>query len=460
MRHSLCSIGLVMLLAGGACGDVPVVEAVVIDAAPVPDGPLLPGEVTLRVHDEGTGLPRPGATAVFTRPDGTLVGTALSGPDGIVRFEIDHGDNAHVGWRVGNENPETGPVAYTQELVTILGLVPGDTVDVNRPAPPAPMVVGQVTVGAPSGTPPATATHQALRLGCLQRDFPVGGSLAVELNRSCLDANNQLTVLIVALDDNQRSVAYSLRKDVVFTPNQNIIMPAWQSELAHAQVTIRPPAGTASLQLGLAHTLRDQIYEDVSLGLEIAMVTEAQATFDHVPGYANGFVLLGFGSQPATVEASAGLFILIQRGPVADLEAGLRAALDTRLPRVTSAIYAGGAFRWTTAGGADALASAEAVRMTASWMGPFGSARWIVLAPPAARSPLAFKLYDLIEYLPPPVGPVTGSVALVDVDELENGYSSFKNDIGTGSLDNGYQLLTPALLPFPRLSALVVGTAY
>jgi hypothetical protein len=456
MRVSLSLIGAAALTLA-ACGEIP---AVVIDAAPEPDAPLLPGDVTLRVYDDSTGLPRAGATAVFTHADGTLVGTATSGADGVITFEVDHGDIVHVGWRTGNQDPGMGPVAYEQDLVTVVRLVPGDDIEVNQPKPPPQMALGPVTFFPPGGTVPPGATRFSLRLGCLRRDFPPGMPLVVDVTKACVDGQNQLTALVVALDDGDKLLGYSLRKDVVYTPGLTVMMPAWQTDLTTAQLTVRPPAGSDNMQLGLAHTLRDQIYDDAAVGLSTVMVTEAQASFTYAPGYASGYVVLGLGSMAASGEVGPGQFVLIERGPAADLAAPLTVALANRLPRVARAAYTGGAFRWTLSGPTDSLASAEALRLNASWSGPFGGAEWIVLAPPGTPSPLAFKLYDLVEYLPPATAKVSGSLAFIDVDGLDDGYASFKSDIGTGFADLGQVLFIPGLARYAKLAMLLVGASF
>ncbi len=440
-RIAPCSFAIAVVALAPACSPVEapaLLDAQVTDAGPTIDATVPPGEVTLHVHEPFSGVPRAGATAVFTRPDGSLRGTATSGEDGVITFVVEVGDTAHVGWRTGNEDPATGPVSYQQYLVTIVALEPGDDIDVYFPLTEAPtsILAGNVIVTPPTGTLPAAATSFRLYLGCFGfNDFPQLAPLTLPVDKLCLDAQSELTLLATAVDANGALVAQAVVADLTFQADLLVTMPEWQLAAAPVTLTFVPPADSNSLTAQLAVRRDGRIFEQTS-----ASAAPTDAGLEHElplpfsPGYADSYELTIRGTQPANPDNGQTYFLFVRRGPATDLVPGWTIDNAETLPRVAQAGYSFGALRWKLTGTPAQqmnLAKADCIAMQATWSGPGYSATWDIIAPPTTASPLAFVLYDLIGYQPPPATVVGGYLDIYDVTSEAGGYRGFKNDVGT-----------------------------
>ena len=310
-----------------------------------------------------------------------------------------------------------------------------------------------MTVSPPAGTVPASATSLQVWSGCQTLPMTVGTALPITVYAPCRDAqNNQLAPIVVTAHDAAGVlVGYSVLQDFPFVEGATVTMPGWQTVPEVTALKFRPPAGMDNLY-GSAQLQRGYgLYKTLNYSLPLAETTEA--TFAHAPGYADGYALYASGQLTPDAENGAGEWYLLERGPLAGLG---EIDFAEALPRVAEASYEGGAFRWRLTGNATqmaALPGAECVCFAASWQHAAGSGSWQVVAPPDVRSPLTFTLYDLVAYQPGEVVP-TGYLDIYEVTGFDDGYRSFKHEIGTNPFSYSlYDIARFAQLRFQRSTA-------
>jgi hypothetical protein len=433
MRLRLPCVFLVLGAVTSACGKIPDAGG---DDDDTPDAGPTTGQVVLHLHHDD-GAPVAGAPAVFTHADGTLVGTADSAADGTITYEITAGDVVHVGWNEGME----------KRLYSIYALAPGDEIDINNREPSPPVQdVGQITVAFPGSFP--GATRYGIHFGCFSNEVSGTTPYTTNLSSDCLNASNQVTVVITARDANGTVLAAAAAPNRAFTPGTTVGFPSWSTpaSVGFDLTNTSPQAQYHSVEL---QTFRDGMrYEQAEPTL---VGTHAEARF--ATGYAETvqyFVNAQFVNEAIQPD---GRIILTAKRPAAGLPGSINADFAQSLPRLHQAAYviATGALEWTMSGSESQLARHEQADLLFGMVvwnaaGSSETNRWTIMAPGGTNPPLMANLHSNSGF-GPGLTPIILGVVLIELDvDVIQGYGAAKNDFGTGLFDGG------ALDKLPMLS--------
>jgi hypothetical protein len=141
---------------------------------------------------------------------------------------------------------------YSAELTTILGVQPGDVLEVGRYLVPDGPSVGKAHITA--SQPYSGAYGYTIALGCdASEAFDPGSTSNVDLIGSCQDAHGNVSVLAEALGVQSDSIAFSYVKGAPIVAGVvDVTLPAWAP--AHATTinftNIPPYADTIDLGVG------------------------------------------------------------------------------------------------------------------------------------------------------------------------------------------------------------------
>ncbi len=239
-------------LAAAACGRLGYNNA--------PDGEEAtgpPGPVSVRVLlPDGPVRTTP---VFFNAPDGTLLGVDLTGPDGIVVYDIPPGAMVTVMHPHSNDS--------WVKLETLANVQPGDELTFGQDYDDW-TTVGEITI-----LPPAAITEgveYVYEVGCRTMKVPdVSMQTVLEVGRSCAPEGG-VTVIGHVHDDNGSDLAFSYAKNVVLG-SAPITLPAWSMSMESYNVVLDDTASAATGMAGVGAVVNGVSYALYPSTLDLTM---------------------------------------------------------------------------------------------------------------------------------------------------------------------------------------------
>jgi hypothetical protein len=355
-----------------------------------------PGEVGAPVGARlwTPGGPLVGVTVLATDLEGELLGTARTDAEGRVRFDRAHGLTVIA--------PDRGPGSRL-ELISLLGVDPGEEWALPLPGEPEPDVV--VRVAAPE--PADGAAAHFVSFGCAEADLPPGEERAWELPARCALDDGAVHVLAVALDEAGRPLAYSPGR-VAPDSDAPLRLPGWRVDWQVAALELASlPFGADRVEL-----LASPVLGDVAFGLRGAQVVEARLG-DGARGQLP--IPRGFGEESVERQALVtfaqpqGLgWWRMRRADPAPISVDLAEVLPTRPVELSVGWEGPGRIRARWALDFEA-AAADAQWLRLDWRVGERDHAWRVLAPPTPTSVPLPRLPDEHAARGPGEGPLVAA---------------------------------------------------
>jgi hypothetical protein len=185
------------------------------------------------------GQPVAGAAVVFSDPDGHVVSTSTTGPDGKAAETLAAGSSVTC-------DPTFG-TGTTHALLTIFDVQPGDQLVMGDPVMPSPAASpeGTVQVGVSAVT---NAVSYAIDLGGCTATSSNPGTIAVTLTTACLNSAGTYDALALALGADGSAISYAVALSETAPGGANtggLTMPAWRTDFATHTITVsNAPAST------------------------------------------------------------------------------------------------------------------------------------------------------------------------------------------------------------------------
>ncbi len=325
--HAQCvRAALISALALGGCEPVKGVAdsgtgedaAGSIDAATGPDAtPLPPGTVTVRAFDDqGTRIA--GATVVFNAPNGEqLSRTVTDGTGAASADNVPPGASVTVA-RSFNEGGGGGGPSIRHRLDTVIGLQPGDTIEIGPRTPePPPGPLGALRLAF--NEPVDGAGFYTVHVGC--NSFPATPmaattNIALPANE-CNGGIEPVDVLMLARVDSGRPLAFQSIRNValditaVDANNWNTNIETFTVKLSGIPAAV----AAATIELGLINKSLDYGFENTDLDLSAGDTAQADFSLPRdfaqvlrprvfaafgASGNVTGVVLLAFAADPTS----------------------------------------------------------------------------------------------------------------------------------------------------------------
>jgi hypothetical protein len=216
------------------------------------------GLITVIVTGGENEVPQANVTVLFSNPNGTVIGTAMTNAQGQATGTVPQGGMATV------FRQQATPAYFFAE--TRGSLVPPETIyfrDWANGGPPPPPV-SRATVVLP-GTAAGAGTYQAEN-GCDQQENTTPTLLPLEVDVECIRPNNTFPVFAQAyagMGNSRNTVAYSMvPSTTVMGPTQTVTMPAWSTTFRSTRVTTsNPPATAAGIGWGADFVVNGETFD-------------------------------------------------------------------------------------------------------------------------------------------------------------------------------------------------------
>jgi len=407
------------------------------DAGPTPDAS--PTAATCGIQINSTGSNRVGNLVSFNRPDGSLIGTAITDVDGRATRDDCVADTQLSMYQ---REPTAAP-GLSGFMTTVQGVQPGDTVVFNwggPPSPPPPSATMNIAGTADVSGLTAPVAYE-WSSGCDGDDGPLpGGFYETGIDDGCLGTDNNFDIVHIAWGESDDIVGFSLGT-AAFVANTTIpvAMSAWTAVAAAPVVTVtleNPPAMATEYWTAIRQKRDFVQYRQYNYGGDPVSATMVNASSPNELWPPGAFtthelvVRLGYAGSPPGfgIPISAVSFGIAILG-VAPADSHTVNLANTMLPRIAGAYATNDAnpsrptLTWLTDGDAS---GAEAALVIIGYGDGFPDggprAAWMFMSPnPGAGSVQAPVLPDaLASFAPMADEPVVViAAAILDWDYLD-----------------------------------------
>jgi hypothetical protein len=365
------------------------------------------------------GAPLSNVAVVFHDATGAVLETKKTDTTGVASRVVDAG--ALVTVAVGNSS--------TRELVTYLGVKPGDSLTVVDRASFVPI---SVTISGPSSPPTGTLGYSFFAGLDACSGANDGPRAVLPLDVNCI-AGAKFPVLAFARDGTGNDLGFAFKKDVMYTATAIDVsgLPAWSTTPSFFRLSVKNtaghtgPIGTAFGQIanGIAYTQTDTFNVDGN-------------RFDVYPGYADAFQWEA--NVRGTLPTAQIVNAVVQRGPTTltnvtvdlamllpDFTGGAIDTSDVSRPSIT----------WTTSATLAGMAVGGGAMLT--WTatdadGGTSIGAWAFVLPPAATTVKAPAMPpELAAWIPSAAVVVDPPLVLFIASDAIASYDAFRAGAAT-----------------------------